>query len=151
MSGIATDYISAVNEMYGKAKDAATSVATAVGIPSPLIRYFGRDQDSTPWPASKFGVEVSQVGATNRQTAFGIGKRRYTTTGTLYLRVQAPQAGSNGFELGRKWCDGMKKAFRTASPGAKVWYRNARVSELSPERGAYRFNVEIDYVYDELQ
>ena len=150
MSGIATDYVSAVNEMYGKAKDAAVTSAALVGIASPVIRYVGRDRETVP-PASSFGVEISQVNATDRQTAFGIVKRRYTTTGTLYMRVFVPQAGINTFENGRKWSDGMKKAFRVATPGATVWYRNARVSEISPEHGAYRFNVAVDYVYDEIQ
>lgn len=150
MSGIATDYVAAVNEMYGKAKTAALAAAAVVGIASPVIRYVGRDKETVP-PASSYGVEVSQVNATDRQTAFGVTKRRYTTTGTLYLRVFAPQAGINTFELGRKWSDGMKKAFRVALPGATVWYRNARVSEVAPEHGAYRFNVAVDYVYDEIQ
>lgn len=146
---VPTDYVAAIDEMFNRAKTGVASVAAVVGIATPWVRYFGRDAETVP-PASKFGVEVSQVTATSRQTAFGVAARRYTTTGTLYIKVFAPQAGANGYEIGRRWADGIKNTFRSGQTTAKVWYRNARVQELLPEKGAYRFNVAIDYIYDEL-
>jgi hypothetical protein len=147
---MSTTYISAVNEMYAKFEAAITAEAPAIVGSVPEYRFYGRDKNTVP-PVSGFFVEVSQTTNTDRQTGFGVSSRKFTTQGVLYMRIFAPKTGANNFEKGRKLADALKKRFRVATPGARVWYRAARVQELPEEKGAYRLNVAVDYVYDEIQ
>ena len=146
---MSTTYTAAIDAMFSRAKAAIDANKSIVGN-DVVVRYIGRDEETVP-PVSKFMVEVQSFGSNNRQTGFGVSKLKYTATGTLYLRLFAPQAGANNYRKGQLFADALKNSFRGKLIAGAVWYRNARVQELSPEKGAYRFNVLVDYTYDELQ
>jgi len=147
-----TTYPAAIDEMFNlfKATLAATLASVGINPGDVVVRYFGRDLETVP-PVNKFMVEVSQLTSTDRQTGFGVSTRLYTATGTLYMKVFAPQVGANNYRKGQQLADGLKKGFRPRQTAGSVWYRQARVQELLPEKGAYRFNVSADYTYDERQ
>lgn len=145
-----TTRIDAINEIYSLFKTTLAAGAASVGIALPEVRYMGRDKETVP-PVDKFFVEVSQLTNNERMSAFGIGTRLYTVRGTLYLKLFVPQAGPNNYVKGSKLADELKKGFRPRQTTDSVWYREARVQELMPEKGAYRFNVVVDYTYDERQ
>ena len=147
---MSTTYAAAIDEMYSVVKTAAVAAASSVGIAGLDVRYLGRDKEVPP-VVTNYLMEVSQVGTNNRQAAFGVSSRLFTQTGGLRLRVYAPQASQNSFRKGQLFADAMKNAFRVRKVVADVWYRNARVVEMMPERGAYRFDVAVDYSYDERQ
>ena len=143
-------YTAAIDLMFGRSKAAIDANKSIVGNPDPVVRYIGRDEETVP-PAGRYLVEVQSFGSGNRQSGFGVTKLMYTATGTLYLRIFAPQAGANNYRKGQLFADALKNSFRGKLITGAVWYRNARVQELPPEKGAYRFNVLVDYTYDELQ
>lgn len=146
-----TTYVDAVNEMYELFKVTLAAAVPSVGItPMPVVRYFGRDTETAP-PVNKFMIEVSQLNSTDGQTGFGVATRLFTATGTLYMKVFAPQVGPNNYNRGQLLADALKKGFRPRQTAGKVWYRQARVQELLPEKGCYRFNVMVNYSYDERQ
>lgn len=147
---MSTTYVDAVNEMY---RLVAASIATAsgsVGIGTVDVRYLGRDLNSVG-DVTKWMAEVSQIGRDNNLRGFGVSDRLYTQTGDLRVKVYAPKAGVNSFSKARLFSDAIKNAFRERKVVASIWYRNARVIEMMPERGAYRFDVAVAYSYDERQ
>ncbi len=145
---MSTTYPEAVDQMYGRIKTQIdTNALPIVGI-VPEVRYLGRAKPDIP-PPDKMYLEVNVITNTSRQSGFGVTKRLYTTTGTLYAKLFAPMATPNNFRLAMLLADMLKKSFEIKELSASVWYRNARIVELIPERGFYRFNLTVDYNYDE--
>lgn len=147
---MSTNYTAAVDEMYTLVKDAIAASAVSVGTGPVDVRYLGRDKETIK-AVTSFAAEVSQVGQNNNLRGFGVSDRLYTQTGELRIKLLAPQAGANTFRKGQLFADQLKRAFRVRKVVSNVWYRNARVIEMMPERGAYRFDVAVNYSYDERQ
>lgn len=140
----------ALDAMNGRVQTTiATKAPAIVGI-VPAIHFLGRQLQSVPKP-DQFYLEVHNIAGNAGQSGFGVASRLFTLTGTLYAKVFAPMARANSHRNGLLLADELKKSFREREQGGIVWYRNARVVELMPERGFYRFNFQVDYTYDERQ
>lgn len=147
---MSTTYVDAINEMYKLVATTIAAASSSVGTGPVDVRYLGRDLN-TVGDVTKFMAEVSQIGRDNNLRGFGVSDRLYTQTGDLRVKVYAPKAVANNFNKARLFSDAIKNAFRERKVVASVWYRNARVIEMMPERGAYRFDVAVAYSYDERQ
>jgi hypothetical protein len=126
----------------------------------PDIRWQGKELSRVP-DGSKHWCRVSLQTVIERQATLSEprekGKRRYRTSGLLFVQLFSPKAkaednGENdGFEEGEKLANVAKKAFRgkKTKPG-DVWFRNARVNPLPVEGTSYRFNMVVEYEFDEI-
>jgi hypothetical protein len=103
---------------------------------------------------SKFWVRVSQQTVLERQMTLSDcvgapGKKRYGTTGLLFVQIFCPIADPRSMELGRKLAIIARSAFRGQSV-SNVTFRHARIQEVAPEQELNRFNVVTEYEYSEL-
>lgn len=113
------------------------------------VVFEGRD-DGVVRPASRYFVEVVQIVNTSGLAAFGHADRLYTTTGQLYMKVYAPQVLANAYECGHKFAFALRDSFRGPAIGVnRVWYRRETVVTLPAEKAAHRFNVIVDFTFDE--
>lgn len=87
--------------------------------------------------------------ATGRQSSLtgGLGTKRYTNRGTLWVQVFAPMG--DGSTAGYGATQTVVGAFRDADIG--VLFRNVRFSEAGKDGAFERFDVKADFEYDEVR
>lgn len=145
---------------YGKAIDEMFSLfleAWKAGAPevlgleeAPEIVWPG--QDGKLPDMTKYWCRVSQQTVLEEQTALADneGKKRYTTSGLIFVQLFCPKSDASAMAKGKKLAPVARNAFRGKTTSGKVWFRRARIQELTPEDNAYRFNVVAEYEYDEI-
>lgn len=120
----------------------------------PEIRWQGVQYRDLP-DGSKFWVRLSKQTVFEEQatlsTCEGVpGKRKYTASGLVFVQIFCPKSNTQAFELGQKLAKLARNAFRGKSTPGKVWFRNTRINELTPEELYERFNVVTEFEYDEI-
>lgn len=146
-----TNYVQAIDEIFSLANAAFVANAAAIVGYLPDIRWPGVAEAGTP-DASKFWARVSQQTVLEEQTTLSgeDGKKRYTASGLVFVQLFCPFSDVAAMEKGRALAVMARNAFRGKTTSGKVWFRNARINELAPADGAYRFNVVTEYEYDEI-
>jgi hypothetical protein len=113
---------------------------------------------------SKLWARISQQTVIERQASLSAyvgaeGKRRYETTGLVFVQLFSPKKAADSFALCRAVATICRDAFRgkyaapidtTLAPDNRVTFYNAKISELDSENDSFRFNVSAQYEYDEL-
>ncbi len=117
----------------------------------PDIRWQNVEEPSIP-DGSKFWGRVSTQTVFEEQTSLAgnESKKRYTSSGLVFVQIFCPKSNAQANEFGKKLAEVARNSFRGKSTPSKVWFRNARINELSPEDLFYRFNVVAEFEYDEL-
>ena len=146
-----TSYGEAVDEIFGIFKTAWDAGSSAIAGYIPEIRWQGVEQPGKPGN-DKFWVRVSQQTVTDAQSTLRNGScgQRYTITGLVFVQLFCPKSDSESMDKGRRLSVVTRDSFRGNSTSGKVWFRNARIIELEPERDFRRFNVSAEYKYDEI-
>ena len=147
-----TTYSGATDEICGQFWQAwnAAEVSSLVGY-VPDVRWPYVEEPETP-DSSKYWARVSIQTVFEEQTALAGNdtKRRYTASGLVFVQLFCPKSVSDSGEVGRKLAEISRNAFRCKSSPNNVWFRNARINELSPENLFHRFNVVAEFEYDEV-
>lgn len=147
-----TNYSGATDEICGAFWQAwnAAETSSLVGY-VPDVRWPLVEEPETP-DASKYWARLSIQTVFEEQTALAgnDGKRRYTASGLVFVQIFCPKSVSNSGEIGRKLAEIARNAYRGKDTPNKVWFRNVRINELSPENLFYRFNVVAEFEYDEI-
>lgn len=148
---MATDYVTAIDEMFSLFYEAWLAQSSDVVGYVPEVRWPGVEEPQTP-DFSKYWLRVSQQTVIEEQTALAgsDSKRRYTASGLIFVQLFCPKSEADAMENGRKLAVVARNSFRGKTTSGKVWFRNARINELTPEESAYRFNVVAEYEYDEV-
>ncbi len=143
-------YEAAIDEMFDAFNVAWLANSSAVASYVPEVRWPGVEEPEIP-EASKFWARVSQQTVDEGQSTLrnGDAGQRYTTDGLIFVQIFCPKSDSESMTKGRKLAIIARNAFRGHSTSGNVWFRNARINELSPEEKFYRFNVVAEYEYDE--
>lgn len=148
-----TSYVNAVDEIFSLFNIAWSAEAPAIvgNGETPEIRWQGVEDENIP-NFNKYWCRVSQQTVEEPQTSLAgnDGKRRYTTSGLIFVQLFCPKSDAQAMDKGRNLATVARNAFRGKTTSGKVWFRNARINELAPEDNAYRFNIIAEYEYDEI-
>lgn len=121
--------------------------------PMPGIRYQGKEKGDVPEGAF---VRISMQQVTSPQSAHtmpdgpGASGVQFTTHGLIFVQVFIPASERDGFHNGELLATFARDIFRARETPSGVWFRNARFNELDPEGSKFRWNVKVEYEYNEL-
>ncbi len=102
--------------------------------------------------ADKVWARFSMNGVDEAQSNLGVvnEKRRRTAIGVVFVQMFFPISATGAWDKGLLLGARVKNALARPSSSGKVWLRNARVNELTPDATHHRLNVVAEYEYDEL-
>lgn len=146
-------YDEARDEMYAFFRTHFNLVAAGIVGYVPQVVYRNNEPTGKP-PSDKFWLRVSIQTVQAPQTAFGencgsIGKRRYTESGLFFIQLFAPKSLNGSDEVLSKFAKALRDGYRGKTTTNGIWFRNARVNELTPEELFYRSNVVTEFEYDD--
>lgn len=146
-----TNYVQAVDQMFDLFNVAFGESAPFIVGYMPEIRWQGVPESTKP-DASKYWCRVSQNTVIEEQSTLSddSGRKRYTSSGLVWVQLFAPVSDVEAMNKGRKLAEIARNAFRGKTTSGKVWFRNVRINELPNEESAVRFNVVAEYEYDEV-
>ena len=144
-------YIQAVDEIFDKINTAWKANTTSIVGYVPKMRWPGVEEPKKP-NLGKYWARTSQETVTEEQTGLrnGDNGQRYTALGLVFVQIFCPKSDGQSMVNGRSLAIVARDALRGKTTSCKVWFRNARIKELSPEDNWYRFNVIAEYEYDEI-
>lgn len=142
---------SARDEIQGLFWDYWKAQTPAVAGEVPTVEWPGVDS-GTPPGADKAWARFDIRHAPSRQSTFGhMGGRRFTRTGLVSVEVFAPTAGGVGLSLAEKLGIIARDAFEGRGTASGIWFRNARIQEIGPDKAWCQMNVLAEFVYDEMR
>jgi hypothetical protein len=141
------DYPDAIDAMFSEVKTGLDAGWPAIVGTMPELRWQGRE--TTPPPdGGVYWARVSQQTVLERQQTLGkLGERKFESCGLIFVQIFCPRSSVESFEKGRQLAQVARNVFRGQNSG--VWFRNARINELDPEQGFWRFNVVSEYEFTE--
>jgi len=145
-------YTNAINSIFSLFLTAWSAGTPAITTTAPKV-YWPGVQEPASIDGSKFWARVSQQTVIESQTALAggdTGKKRYTAQGLIFVQIFCPKSDSANFQKGRLLAVVARDSFRGKTTTENVWIRNARINELSSEESFHRFNVVVEYEYDEI-
>lgn len=120
----------------------------------PAVEWYGREELGTADRAkvwARFSTDnVFEEQATLSTCTGAPFQRRYNGSGLIFVQLFLPKNVTNAVVLGRKLAKVARDAFRGKKTEGGVTFYNARINDVPPEELFYRFNVVIEYDYDEL-
>lgn len=144
-------YGSAVDEILGlfKVKWNTDTAALNSGTPYP-VEWPEVDQSAFPSVASPFArVRLRHLDA--KQVTFGeVGNRRFESMGLVTIQVFVPLSHKLGLSLVQNLAIIARNAYRGVGTASGIWFRNAKIIEVGPDRGWMQRNMVCEFQYDEL-
>jgi len=129
-----------IHTVFKTAWDAnTTSIVGSV----PEVRYRFVEQDTEP-PEANYWAWAAVDHVTGGHAA--IGTSLFDHAGIFSVQIYGPNT-SEGFSVLDSLVEVVLAAFEGKQSANGVWFRNARVNEVGPERGWYQVNVLIDFEY----
>lgn len=128
-------------------------IASDLRNPMPGIRYQGKEKGEVPDGAY---VRISMQQVTSPQSAHtmrddpGPSGAQFTTHGLIFVQVFMPASERDGFYKGELLATLARDIFRNTETPSGVWFRNARFNELEPDGSKLRWNVKVEYEYNEV-
>lgn len=147
-------YPQAVDAMFKLFNDAWNAGAAAIVGSVPHVRWPDVEEPAKPI-TDAYWCRVSLNTILEGQTTLKVGvapseNRRYTSTGLLFVQLFCPMSDAQAADKGRQLAVLARNAFRGNETSNGVWFRNARIVPLAPEENAYRFNIVVEYEYDDI-
>ena len=147
-------YSEAVDAMFALFNAAWTAGAAAIVGTVPEIRWQGVEGPNKP-PANGYWCMVGVQTVAEPQSTFKTGvepleNRRYTAIGFLVVQLFCPMSDAQSAYKGRLLAELARNAFRGQETSNGVWFRNGRIEPLPPEENAHRFNIIVEYQYDDI-
>lgn len=148
-------YSSAIDALYGHFLDNWNdSEASALLGYDAQILWANLEPNKKP-DSSKTWLRVSQQTVLEHQSTLSndvgeAGKRRFTTTGLIFVQFFFPKSEPRSWQVGRNLAEIARNIFRHSLTNNSIWFRRAKINELPEERDTFRLNVVAEYEYDEL-
>lgn len=124
-----------------------------VGTPeaAPELLWEGVEKSGPPAQSDAFArVTILHASGRQRSLASDTGTRRFERDGIVTVQCFAPR-GRRGPTLAEALASVAKDAFEgKASPGG-VWFRNATIKEVGPDKGWFQVNAVVQFQYDEVK
>ena len=131
-----------------------TAFASAVnGGLVPHVDWQG-DDDGAKRDTSKPWARMSIFhGLSFQQTAGPVGGRIFQRNGNVLINIFAPLSNGQGLTQAEALATIAGNAFegKTAGPGGCIWFRNVSIQEIGPDGAWFQFNINADFLYDELK
>ena len=147
---------------YQQARDAMftlfylawTSNAPAIVGSVPEIRWQGKEVAAKP-PVDNYWcrVSASNVGEPQGSLQSSVaspGNRRYNAQGILVIELFCPMSVSDSHVKGEDLAVVARDAFKGKETSNGVWFRNATIKARPASEDAYRFNIVVEYEYDDI-
>ena len=144
------NYSQAVSEINKIFNDKWIAESSAIGTYIPEIRWNGIEKLDKPDP-SKFWLYHSVYNVTDEQKTLSnnvVGGKRYQSEGVILIQLFCPKSILNSKDKGRKLASIARNAYRSVQ--SEVDFKNATIKDIDPEELYYRFNVIVDYSFDEI-
>lgn len=143
------DYETAIDLMYGVFNTKWQDSAAIVGY-VPDIRWEGVEETNSP-ALDQFYCRVTQKTASEPLVSLrsDSSNRRYRSKGFIFIQIFCPRAVGTAFQSGRKLATLTRECFLTSRMD-DVLIREVVRKELDPEPSWYRFNVNVQYEFDEF-
>ncbi|MCX8665981.1 hypothetical protein J3U11_11250 [Gilliamella sp. B2840] len=143
-----TNYIKAQDEMCSTFKSAWSNSVSILGY-EPDIGWKNKAKKTKTLTDKFFCLFSTQTTVEKQATLSGYnGIKRYRSQGIIIIQIFCPKNEINSDLKGKQLAILTRNAFR--KNGCNVWYRNARINELNQEELFYRFNIIVEYEYDEI-
>jgi len=148
-----TTYVGARNELHAFFKARFDAVAAGIIGYLPEVVYRNNERPTKPG-SDKYWLRVSIQTVFAEQTALGecenVGTRRYTETGLYFIQIFGPKSDNGADGKVAALADALREGYRGKATEHHIWFRNARINELTPEELFYRSNVVTEFEYDEV-
>ena len=144
-------YQQAIDEIFQVFNDAWNLGSAAIVGYIPETRWQGVEIPSKA-NYSKYWVRVSQQTIGEPQTTLRNADdgQRYTPYGLCMIQLYCPRSDSENMQKGRSLAALARNAYRGQSTPSQVWFRNARIVEVEPDEKWTKFNILVEYEYDEI-
>lgn len=146
---MSTSYVLAIKSMFALFNTAWAANTTAIAGYVPKV-YWPGIEDAAKADPTKFWARVSQQTVLESQTTLAEPTKRFTAKGLIFIQLFCPKTNSTSIDLGRSLAVVARNAFRGKTSSQHVWFRDARINELPSEESYHRFNVVVEYEYDEM-
>lgn len=147
-----TTYINAISEMETLFLTNWNANSAAIAGYIPEIKLPTTEFNLGKPPKDLHWGRISTQTVIEHQSTFRGGLdcvQRYQTQGLLFIQLFHPYK-PNSLDEGRELAMLARNTFRSTQTPSNVWFRNARINELRPDASMFRFNVIVDYQYDEI-
>jgi hypothetical protein len=143
-------YETAIDEIFARFNQVWETETPIVTGDAPEIRWQGIEEPKKP-PFGKYWTRVSQETVFEEQITLRDPTcgQRHRTTGLLFIQIFCPRSDARAMENGRKLAVIARNAYRAYKTLGGAWFRNSRILELEAEPEWIRFNVVVEYEYDE--
>lgn len=147
-------YLEASEQIYQVLTTAWDSGATAIaGLVPPL--YYPGDEPANTEDGSGFYARVSIQTVLDSQITLSnavgtAGSRRFESVGIIVFQLYCPHIIGNSYHTGRKLAVLVRDAYRGTTTQEGVWFLHPRIRELPPEDVLHRFNVLVNFRYDDV-
>lgn len=147
-------YDQARDEMFALFKAAWDANSAAIAGYIPEVRWQGKELTTKP-DRSKFWARVSIQSVIEQQATLSNcviepGKKKYESSGLIFVQLFAPKVTDGAYELLQQLAKVARDAYRGKTTPGNVWFRNVRINTLSPEELFFRLNVVGEYEFDEV-
>lgn len=95
------------------------------------------------WAAYHDSDEMASLADENAQ-------RRYEVMGTIVMQCAFPILGGQGFAGAERMAIIARNAYRGKQTPDCIWFSEAKIQEVGPDRGFYYFNASAVFHYDEV-
>jgi hypothetical protein len=145
--------VTKTDEMFAKLTAVWDTTEAVIGY-VPEIRWPSNQQREIP-DGAKFWARVSQQTLDEEQATLSNcmslpGKRKYTVEGLIFVQIFGPRFEDESWTKCQKLAEIARNAYRGQTTASKIIFRNARIKELEPEQLFERFNVVVEFEYDEI-
>jgi hypothetical protein len=149
-----TTFTEAIDQMFALFHTAWDSGSTPIVGSVPAVHWPGVEPKQPPGK-SDFWARIStqhvdDTLASHRSGDLPEHKQRYTVSGLLFIQVFGPANDSEAMDKARRLAMVARDAFRGVETSGNVWFRDSRINELPSEEDWYRFNVIVEFEYDDF-
>lgn len=119
----------------------------------PALRYQGLiypEPDTNKYFCLLSTVTIRAEQATLAVNVGDPGKRRYKVRGLIFAQIYGPRNQPGSHAIAGKLAKLGQSAFRAYPRDHNVWYTNATVENLEPEKNWVRWNVSASFTFDEF-
>ena len=142
-------------EMFARLNTCWQAGAAAIVGSVPEIRFQGVAEPQPP-AMDGFFARCSTQGVDTKQSAFimatpGASPAEFTSNGVLIIQVFAPMVAKTAYAKGELLAALAQGAFMAYETASGVWFRRPRIIELDNDGTWYRWNVFVDYQFDQIK
>jgi len=141
-------YIEALDELQAMFSTGWIAGAPPIVGVVPFISWPGLERKDPP-ESDKYYTRFSQQTSNEEQSNLkGVGLRRYTIEGFLFIQIFAPLSDTEGVDNARQLAVMVRDIYKGKQTVSSIFLRNARIQEIGSDDKWYQINVVVDFEHD---